>query len=167
MSSQAAKSDRPERVDVIVVGAGFAGLYMLYKLRQMGRSAIVFEAGSGVGGTWYWNRYPGARCDAESMVYSYSFDQDLEQEWDWSERYSTQGEILSYAEHVAERFDLLRDIELNTKVTAARFDDTTNTWTVETDQGHRVVGQFCIDAGNESSLISVKLVRPNEVHLAA
>jgi cyclohexanone monooxygenase len=132
--------------DVVIVGAGFAGLYMLYRLRQLGLSAKVFEAGDGVGGTWYWNRYPGARCDAESLVYSYSFSKELEQEWDWTERYSTQGEILTYAEHVAERFDLMRDIELETCVTAAHFDDATDSWLVETDKGHRVKGHFCVMA---------------------
>ena len=97
-------------VDAVIVGAGFAGMYMLYKLREMGLSAVVFEQADNVGGTWYWNRYPGARCDAESLAYSYSFSPELEQEWEWSERYSTQPEILKYAEHVADRFDLRKDI---------------------------------------------------------
>ena len=96
----------PERFDAVVVGAGFAGLYMLLRLRELGMRVVVFEAGDGVGGTWYWNRYPGARCDAESMGYSYSFSPELEQEWEWTERYATQPEILRYADHVAERFDL-------------------------------------------------------------
>ena len=100
-------------VDAVIVGAGFAGMYMLHKLRGLGFSAVVFEAGDGVGGTWYWNRYPGARCDVESIDYSYSFDADLEQEWDWSERYATQPEILRYANHVADRFDLRRDIRFS------------------------------------------------------
>ncbi len=133
-------------VDAIIVGAGFAGLYMLHRLRRMGLSARVFEAGSGVGGTWYWNRYPGARCDAESLVYSYSFDKELEQEWEWTERYATQAEILAYAEHVAERFDLMRDIELSTRVTGARFDDPSNTWEVTTDRGHPARARYCIMA---------------------
>ena len=98
--------------DAIVVGAGFAGLHMLHKLRGLGLSARVIEAGTDVGGTWYWNRYPGARCDIESMEYSYSFDAELEQEWRWTERYATQPEILSYLQHVADRFDLRRDISL-------------------------------------------------------
>ncbi len=97
--------------DVVVVGAGFAGMYMLHRLRGIGLSARVFEAGDGVGGTWYWNRYPGARCDVESMQYSYQFSDELQQEWDWSERYATQPEILNYANHVADRFDLRRDIQ--------------------------------------------------------
>ena len=96
--------------DVVVVGAGFAGLYMLHRLRGLGLSVRVFEQGSGVGGTWYWNRYPGARCDVESMQYSYSFSDELQQEWDWSERYASQPEILKYANHVADRFNLRSDI---------------------------------------------------------
>ena len=95
-------------VDAVIVGAGFAGLYMLWKLRDLGFTAVVFEAGDGVGGTWYWNRYPGARCDVESINYSYSFDPELEQEWEWTERYATQPEILRYANHVADRYDLRR-----------------------------------------------------------
>ena len=101
----------------MIVGAGFAGLYMLHRLRGMGFTARVFEAGSGVGGTWYWNRYPGARCDVESMEYSYQFSDELQQEWEWSERYAAQPEILRYANHVADRFDLRRDIQFNTRVT--------------------------------------------------
>ncbi len=104
-------------VDVVVVGAGFAGLYMLHRARSSGLTVQVFEAGDGVGGTWYWNRYPGARCDIESMEYSYGFDEDLQQEWEWTERYAPQPEILAYANHVADRFDLRRDIQLSTRVT--------------------------------------------------
>src|SRR5262245_20538907 len=113
----------------VVVGAGFAGLYMLHRLRGLGLSARVFEAGDGIGGTWYWNRYPGARCDVESMDYSYSFSDELQQEWKWSERYSPQPEILSYINHVADRFDLRRDIQVSTRVTAAIFDETARHWT--------------------------------------
>ena len=93
-----------EHFDAIVVGAGFAGMYMLHRLRAMGLTARVYERGDGVGGTWYWNRYPGARCDLESMEYSYSFDQDLEQEWNWAEKYGTQPELLKYANHVSAGF---------------------------------------------------------------
>jgi len=132
--------------DAIIVGAGFAGLYMLHKLRGLGLTAHVFEAGDDVGGTWYWNRYPGARCDVESMEYSYSFDQALEQEWRWSERYATQPEILTYAQHVAERYDLRRDITFSTRVTAATFDEASNLWIVETDRGQRLAARFCIMA---------------------
>ena len=132
--------------DAVVVGAGFAGLYMLHKLREKGHSARVFEAGSGVGGTWFWNRYPGARCDVESLDYSYSFSEELEQEWVWSERYPAQPEILRYLNHVADRFDLRKDIQLETRVTSAIFDDVTMTWEVHTDRGDRVTAQFLIMA---------------------
>ena len=132
--------------DAVVVGAGFAGLYTLYRLRKLGLSVRVFEAGKGVGGTWYWNRYPGARCDVESMDYSYSFSEELQQEWRWTERYSAQPEILRYINHVADRFDLRRDIQLETRVTSATFDETAHRWTIETDRGDRVSAQFCIMA---------------------
>jgi cyclohexanone monooxygenase len=132
--------------DAVIVGAGFAGLYMLHKLRGLGLTAHVFEAGEDVGGTWYWNRYPGARCDVESMEYSFSFDEDLEQEWSWTERYATQPEILAYARHVADRFDLRRDITFSTRVTAATFDEASGRWTIETDGGQRLSAQYCIMA---------------------
>ena len=126
MPLAAAKST--ETYDVVVVGAGFAGMYMLHRLRGQGMTARVFEQGSGVGGTWYWNRYPGARCDVESMQYSYSFSEELQQEWDWSERYAPQPEILKYANHVADRFDLRPDIQFNTRVKNAAFDEATWRW---------------------------------------
>ena len=135
--------------DVVIVGAGFSGLYLLHRLRGLGFSVRVFEAGAGVGGTWYWNRYPGARCDVESMQYSYSFDEALQQEWDWSERFAGQPEILEYAEHVADRFDLRRDIEFDTTVKSARFDDMTGRWAIETETakgGEALTAQFCIMA---------------------
>ena len=132
--------------DNVIVGAGFAGLYMLYRLRGLGLSARVFEAGGGIGGTWYWNRYPGARCDVESMDYSYSFCDELQQEWRWTERYASQPEILRYIEHVADRFDLRRDIQLDTRVTSARFDEAANRWQIETDCGDLVSARFCIMA---------------------
>jgi cyclohexanone monooxygenase len=138
--------------DVIVVGAGLGGLYALHRLRGLGLKAKAFEAGSGVGGTWFWNRYPGARCDVESMEYSYSFSDDLQQEWKWPERYGTQSEILRYVNHVADRFDLRRDIQLNTRVISAVFDTKANRWTVKTDKGDVVSAQFCIMAtGNLST----------------
>jgi cyclohexanone monooxygenase len=133
-------------LDAVVVGAGFAGLYTLYRLRGLGLSVHVFEAGNGVGGTWYWNRYPGARCDVESMDYSYSFSDELQQEWTWTERYAAQPEILKYINHVADRFDLRRDITFSTCVTSAVFDDATGRWRVETDRGDRVSARFCIMA---------------------
>ncbi|HEX6212388.1 MAG TPA: NAD(P)/FAD-dependent oxidoreductase [Methylomirabilota bacterium] len=132
--------------DAVVVGAGFAGLYMLHRLRGLGLSARVYEAGDGIGGTWYWNRYPGARCDVESMDYSYSFSDELQQEWRWTERYASQPEILRYIEHVADRFDLRRDIQLSTRVTAAVFDEAAGRWAIETDRGDRVSARFCIMA---------------------
>ncbi|NKB59633.1 MAG: NAD(P)-binding protein [Alphaproteobacteria bacterium] len=132
--------------DAVIVGAGFAGMYMLHCLRTLGLSARVFEAGGDVGGTWYWNRYPGARCDIESMQYSYSFSDEIDQEWSWSERYSPQPEILAYANHVADRFNLRRDITFDTCVTDATFDESAKRWTVETDRGDTVTAQFCIMA---------------------
>jgi cyclohexanone monooxygenase len=132
--------------DAVVVGAGFAGLYMLHRLRGLGFSARVFEAGSGVGGTWYWNRYPGARCDVESMQYSFSFSEEMDQEWNWSEKYAPQPEILSYANHVADRFDLRRHIAFDTRVTAADFDEVAKCWRIETDRGDKVAAKFCIMA---------------------
>ena len=132
--------------DAVVVGAGFAGMYMLHRLRGLGLSARVFEAGSGVGGTWYWNRYPGARCDVESMQYSFSFSEELDQDWSWSEKYAPQPEILSYANHVADRFELRRHIEFDTRVTAATFDENAKCWLIETDRGDRVTARFCIMA---------------------
>ena len=136
----------PRAFDAVVVGAGFAGLYMLHRLRGLGLSARVYEAGGGVGGTWFWNRYPGARCDVESLDYSYSFSDALQQEWRWSERYAAQPEILRYIEHVADRFDLRRDIQFDTRVTAADFDEATNRWAIETDRGDRATARFCIMA---------------------
>jgi cyclohexanone monooxygenase len=124
--------------DVVVVGAGFAGMYMLHRLRGLGFSVRVYEQGGDVGGTWYWNRYPGARCDVESMQYSYSFSDELQQEWDWSERYAPQPEILKYANHVADRFRLRSDIQLNTRVDRAVFDESANRWDVVTSDGNRV-----------------------------
>lgn len=136
-------------VDAVIVGAGFSGLYMLHRLRGLGLSAVVFEKGDGVGGTWYWNRYPGARCDVESPYYSYSFDPELEQEWEWTERYPAQPELMRYLNYVADRFDLRRQIELETTVTAAAYDDGTHRWRVSTT-GPRGTGEttarFCIMA---------------------
>src|SRR5436305_3349469 len=119
---------------------------MLHRLRGLGFSARVFEAGEGIGGTWYWNRYPGARCDVESMDYSYSFSDELQQEWTWTERYSAQPEILTYINHVADRFDLRRDIPCGTRLTSAVFEAGAQRWRVETDRGDRVSARFCIMA---------------------
>jgi cation diffusion facilitator CzcD-associated flavoprotein CzcO len=136
-----------DEFDAVVVGAGFAGLYALYKLRdELGMRVRVYETGEGVGGTWYWNRYPGARCDSESYYYCYSFSPELAQEWEWSGRYPEQPEIERYLNHVADRFDLRRDIQLSTRVTAAYFDDTANRWEVHTDRGDRVTARFFVTA---------------------
>jgi cyclohexanone monooxygenase len=135
-----------DRLDAVVVGAGFSGLYMLHRLRGLGLSARVLEAGDDVGGTWYWNRYPGARCDIESLDYSYSFSDELQQEWHWTERYATQPEILRYIAHVADRFDLRRDIQLNTRVLAAHFDEAERRWRIRTDGDDRFSARFCIMA---------------------
>jgi cyclohexanone monooxygenase len=130
--------------DVVVVGAGFAGMYMLHRLRALGLSVRVYEQGGDVGGTWYWNRYPGARCDVESMQYSYSFSDELQQEWNWSERYAPQPEILKYANHVADRFNLRRDIQLNTRVDRAAFDESANTWRVAASDGKTVSAKYVV-----------------------
>lgn len=133
-------------MDVVIVGAGFAGLYQLHKLRKMGLKVRVIEAGDGVGGTWYWNRYPGARCDIESMAYSFGFSPELEQDWVWSEKYATQPEILRYAEHVADRFDLRKDITFEARVTRAIFDEDETRWQVYTDRGEVITAQHVIMA---------------------
>ena len=137
--------------DAIVVGAGFAGLYMLHKLRGLGLSTRLYETGSGVGGTWFWNRYPGARCDVYSLEYCFSFDDQLQQDWVWTERYPAQSEILSYIEHVADRFDLRRDIRFDTRVTAAQFIEDQGVWRVETETGETATARFCIMASGALS----------------
>jgi cyclohexanone monooxygenase len=134
------------KYDVAIVGAGFAGLYLLYKCREMGLSARIWEAGGGVGGTWYWNRYPGARCDIESMQYSYQFDDDLQQEWNWSERYSPQPEILRYAEHVASRYQLLDGIDFNRRVASARYSEEDAQWLLTAESGEAMSARFCVMA---------------------
>ncbi|MFC5752414.1 flavin-containing monooxygenase [Actinomadura rugatobispora] len=133
--------------DAIVIGAGFGGMYALHRLRDdLGMRVRVYERGTDVGGTWYWNRYPGARCDVESMFYSYSFSEELEQEWEWTERFPAQPEILAYANHVADRFDLRRDIAFGISVAAASFDASGNRWLVETGGGERASAPFLITA---------------------
>jgi cation diffusion facilitator CzcD-associated flavoprotein CzcO len=132
--------------DAVVVGAGLAGLYMLYRLKELGLSVQVYEAGDGVGGTWYWNRYPGARCDIPSLDYSYSFSPELEQEWVWSEEFPSQPEMLRYINHVADRFDLRSQIRLNTAVMAMVLDEQADRWTVNTSTGEQVTARFCIMA---------------------
>ena len=133
--------------DAVVIGAGFAGMYMLRRLRdELGMNTQVYEAGDGVGGTWHWNRYPGARCDSESYIYCFSFDDDLLQEWNWSGKYPEQPEILRYLNHVADRFDLRSGIQFNTRVTAVHFNDAEGVWDVQTDQGDRVTAQYVVTA---------------------
>ena len=132
--------------DAIVIGAGFGGLRMLHELRELGLSTRVLEAGTDVGGTWYWNRYPGARTDSESWYYCFSFSRELEQEWDWSERYPPQPEVLRYLRHVADRFDMRKDIELGTRVRSATYDEPANRWTIETEDGRQYTCRYFITA---------------------
>ena len=134
------------RYDAVIVGAGISGLYLLHRLRELGLSVLVVDQASGVGGTWFWNRYPGARCDIESMTYSYSWSHELEQEWTWSERYAAQPEILAYLEHVADRFDLRRDIRLGTRVAEAALEEPAGSWSIVTGDGERLSATFLIMA---------------------
>ncbi len=148
------KKQKVISLDALIVGAGFAGIYMLHKLREMGFSVKIVDAASDVGGTWYWNRYPGARCDVESMFYSYSFDQELEQDWKWTERYPAQPEILCYINHVADRFDLRPDIQLETHVSSAIYNETDAAWLVTADGDENFSARFfimatgCLSAAN-------------------
>jgi len=138
--------------DVFIVGAGFAGMYLLHRMRGLGFSARVYDKAAGVGGTWYWNRYPGARCDIRSLDYSYSFDPELEQEWEWTEKFATQPEILKYANHVADRYNLRTDMQFNTAITSAIWDDSRKRWTIETDKGDVVDAQhFVLAVGTLST----------------
>jgi cyclohexanone monooxygenase len=139
-------------LDVIIVGAGVGGVYAVWKLREKGLNVRAFEKGSDVGGTWYWNRYPGCRCDVESLEYSFSFSPELDQEWKWPERYGNQGEILTYVQHVADRFDIRRHIQFDTLVTAASYDEKAGRWTITTDKGEKVSAPYIIMAtGNLST----------------
>ena len=146
VESSTAPQAVPSSVDVVVVGAGFSGLYLIHRLRLLGLSVVAFEAGTDVGGTWYWNRYPGARVDVESLSYSFSFSPELEQEYEWVDRYPGQPEILRYAQHVADRFDLRRDIVFRTRVAAMTFDEDSSTWTVRTEQEDAVEARFVVMA---------------------
>jgi cyclohexanone monooxygenase len=150
--SSATRSEVAPDFDVVIVGGGLAGLYSIYRFRKMGLNIRAYEAGDGVGGTWFWNRYPGCRCDVESMEYSYSFDDDLQQEWVWPERYGTQPVILEYINHVAKRFDLMRDVQLNTRITQAVFCEKKHLWTITTNNGEQITAPICImAAGNLST----------------
>jgi cation diffusion facilitator CzcD-associated flavoprotein CzcO len=156
--------------DVVIVGAGFAGMYMLHRVRGLGLSARVFESGSGVGGTWYWNRYPGARCDIESLEYSYGFDEALQQEWHWSERYAAQPELLRYANHVADRFGLRADIQCDTRIVEATFNGPTVRWTVRGDDGTQATAQFlvmatgCLSSPNKPDIPGLDTFRGSIYH---
>jgi cyclohexanone monooxygenase len=157
-------------VDAVIVGAGFSGLYLLYRLRKLGFSTRLFERGGGVGGTWYWNRYPGARCDVESMQYSYSFDEGLQQEWSWPEKFSAQPDILAYANHVADRFELRRLIDFDTEVNAAHFESDSRCWKIETDSGERLTAKYfimatgCISTAQTPKLNGLTSYRGNTYH---
>ena len=143
MTETNAKS-APQRVDVLVVGAGFGGMYAVYKFREMGKSVVGIEAGGNVGGVWYWNRYPGARCDLMSVDYSYGFSPEIEQEWTWSEQFAAQPEILAYANFVADRLDLRKDFKFNTRVTSAKWDEAAQLWRATTDQGEVLEAPYAI-----------------------
>lgn len=157
MTHRDRNTDVDDAFDVVIVGAGFAGMYMLHRARRSGLTARVYERGGDVGGTWYWNRYPGARCDVESVEYSYQFSDELQQEWDWSERYATQPEILRYAGHVADRFDLRRDMRFDTSVETARWDEDARRWRIRTSRGSAharflVMATGCLSSANVPDL---------------
>jgi cation diffusion facilitator CzcD-associated flavoprotein CzcO len=160
--------------DAVVIGAGFAGMYMLKKLRDdLGMTTRVFERGDNVGGTWYWNRYPGARCDSESYIYCYSFDKALLQEWEWSGKYPEQPEILRYLNHVADRFDLRRNIDFNTSVKSAHYDEANQCWEITTDNGEVVHARFlitgigCLSAGQVPDIKGKDLFKGESYHTGA
>ena len=162
-----AQQDPSTLVDAVVVGAGFSGLYMLHRLRELGLTTRVFEAGSGVGGTWYWNRYPGARCDSESHYYCYSFSDEIRRDWKWSCRYPAQPEILEYLTFVADRLDLRRDIDFDTRVIAGTYDEVENCWRVETDRGETVRARFLITAVGCTSATSSPAIQGIEIFRGA
>ena len=137
---------QPPTLDVLIVGAGFAGLYLMHRMRGAGLSAHVHEGADGVGGTWYWNRYPGARCDVESMQYSFGWDEEFQQEWKWSERFAGQPELLKYANHIADRYDLRRHITFNSRVSAATYNEAAGTWLVQTETGETITCRYFVMA---------------------
>lgn len=159
-----------EEFDAIVVGAGFSGLYMLHRLRQQGLKVRVFEAGGDVGGVWYWNRYPGAKCDIESVYYNYTFSDELLQEWTWTTRYPDQPSILRYLNHVADRFDLRRDIQFRTRVESAHFDEAARRWVVRTDDGATLSAQYfisgvgCLSSSNTPDFKGLESFRGDQFH---
>jgi len=144
--SQIARRPFEGQIDAVVVGAGFGGMYMLHKLREAGVSVQGFEAGTDVGGTWYWNRYPGARCDVPSLFYSYTWDEDLQKDWRWSEKYAAQPEILAYANHVADKHDLRPLIAFETRVLSATFNETADRWRIVTDRGDELSARWLVTA---------------------
>jgi cation diffusion facilitator CzcD-associated flavoprotein CzcO len=159
-TASAVKGPSRRDLDAIIVGAGFSGLYQLHKLRdELGFNVVVLEKAGGIGGTWYWNRYPGARCDSESYYYCYSFNKEIEQEWSWSERYPEHSEIRKYLDFVADRLDLKRDIRLDTEVTSAAFDDGRNLWTVQTKSGRSFSAPFLITAVGCLSTANVPAIK--------
>ena len=137
---------KPRELDVLIVGAGYAGLYLLHRMRGAGLSAHIHEAATGVGGTWYWNRYPGARCDVETMQYSFGWDEELQQEWKWSERFAAQPELLKYANHIADRYDLRRSITFNSRITGSEWNEATGRWTARTEQGEAISARYVVMA---------------------
>jgi cyclohexanone monooxygenase len=159
-----------ETIDAVVIGAGFAGMYMVYRLRQAGFSVHGFEAGDGVGGTWYWNRYPGARCDSETMYYSYSFLSDVEQEWPLQERYPGQPEILRYLNHVADHMDVKKDFTFNARVSGITFDDSDQTWTVRTEGGESrrsrwvITAVGCLSDANHPKIAGAESFQGRQLH---
>jgi len=167
----ARQAAQPSIFDVLIIGAGFSGLYQLFCLRdRLGLSVQVLEAADGVGGTWYWNRYPGARCDSESHSYCYTFSKELLRDWDWTERYPAQPEILRYLNHVADRFDLRRSIRFGTRVSAAAYDDDANLWRVTTERGERLGAKFlitavgCLSTANVPKIPGLQSFRGRWVH---
>ena len=174
-STNAARAHHPDKsYDAIIIGAGFSGLYQLHKLRdEQGLNVRVLEKGGGIGGTWFWNRYPGARCDSESYYYCYSFSREIEQEWEWTERYPDHREIRNYLNFVADRLDLKRDIQLDTKVSRAHFDDATNQWLVETEAGETFSAPFlitavgCLSTANVPQLKGIETFKGQWYHTGA
>lgn len=158
-------SSQHSKYDAVVVGAGFSGMYMLHSLRdKLGLSVQCIEAGGGVGGTWYFNRYPGARCDSDSYIYCYMFDKELLQEWEWSERYPQQPEVLSYLDHVADRFDLRKDIRFNTTVTDASFDEKSKLWQIRTNDGDVVTAKYFVAAVGALSTTNLPKIKGLETY---
>ncbi|GAA4701616.1 flavin-containing monooxygenase [Brevibacillus fulvus] len=156
--------------DAVVIGAGFSGLYMLYRLREAGFTTHAYEAGGGVGGVWYWNRYPGARCDSESIYYNYTFSEELYKEWTWSSRFPAQPEILRYLNFVADKFDLRKDIQFQTRITAAHFQEESNRWHIYTDAGscvcatYLISGVGCISASHIPNIPGLESFRGEWYH---